>query len=43
MQETGEVGTHQVQAIEREVNIGIYVAWGGGYLVPWSSSTIAEK
>ena len=33
MKETGEVGTHQVQDIEREVNLRIYVACGGGDLV----------
>ena len=33
MKETGEVGTHQIQDIEREVNMGIYVAWGGEDLV----------
>ena len=33
MQETDEVGTNQLQDIEREVNLGIYVAWGGEDLV----------
>ena len=33
MQETDEVGNHQVQDIEREVNLGMYVAWGGEDLV----------
>ena len=33
MQETDEVGNHQLQDIEREVNLGIYVSWGGEDLV----------
>ena len=43
MQETNKVGTHQVQAIEREVNLVSSVAWGGEDLGLWIPSTRTEE